>query len=327
VHNEYLNVDYNKYVTTLHDEINEVRVAENHAPIDFTATKKVAVSEIDPDAGMFDKGEKEKQMAYSVQTAEDEHGWVIGCETKAGSANDNNAAMEFLDGLTEEHPQVKAAVMDAGYTSPVLHDLLLNKGVVPVVPYAKPRGKKLSDPETGETEERLRKESFHYQEEGNYYLCPWLKKLMYKGVNIQGYREYRSSKKDCLNCPFRHKCTNTGSKTLTVHFLEYTKKIVREIRLSDMGRELYPKRKYTIERTFAQGKMSHCLGFTLVRGLPKNQDRNLIVFAAANLKKLALLIAQCKGEFTRIGTTIASFFHQIFQKKTRKQNPALGISS
>jgi len=327
VHNEYVNVDYNKYVTALHDEINEARVGENRAPIDFTATKKVAVSEIDPDAGMFDKGEKEKQMAYSVQTAVDEHGWVIGCETKAGSANDNNAGMEFLDRLTEEHPQVKAAVMDAGYTSPVLHDLLLNKGVVPVVPYAKPRGKKLSDPETGETEVRISKESFHYQEDGNYYLCPWLKKLMYKGIDSQGYRLYKSSKRDCDHCPYKYKCTNCDAKTLTVHFLEYTKKIVREIRLSDMGRELYPKRKYTIERTFAQGKMSHCLGFTLVRGLRKNQDRNLIVFAAANLKKLALLIAQFKGEFMRIGTTLASIFHKNKLGIQKKRNPVFGISS
>lgn len=327
VHNEYLNVDYNKYVRALHEEINEARIAENHAPIDFTATKKVAVSEIDPDAGMFDKGEKEKQMAYSVQTAVDEHGWVIGCETTAGSANDNNAGAEFLDRLTEEHPEVKAAVMDAGYTSPVLHDLLLNKGVVPVVPYAKPKGKKLAHPETGELEERMSKQYFKYQEEGDYYLCPWLKKLMYKGIDAQGYKLYKTSKKDCMNCPYKYKCTNCDVKSLSIHFLEYTKKIVREIRLSDLGRELYPKRKYTIERTFAQGKMSHCLGFTLVRGLPKNQDRNLIVFAAANLKKLALLIARCKGEFTRIGTAIASFFHQIFRHNPKKQNPALGISS
>ena len=327
VHNEYVNVDFNKYVTALHDEINKERIAENHEPIDFGETKKVAVSDVDPEAGMFHKGEKEKQMAYSVQTAVDEHGWVIGCETKAGSANDNNAGMEFLDRLTEEHPQVKAAVMDAGYTSPVLHDLLLNKGVVPVVPYASPKGKKLTDPATGETEVRIAKEDFHYQEEGNYYLCPWLKKLMYKGVNRQGYREYRSSKKDCMTCPFKHKCTNCDTKTLTIHFLEYTKPIVRDIRLSEWGKDLYKQRKYTIERTFAFGKMCHCLGFTLVRGLSKNQDRNLIVFAAANLKKLALLIAQFKGEFLRIGTCIAAFFRRIASRIRSKQNPAFGIAS
>lgn len=327
VHNENVNVDYNKYVRALQEEINAIRTAENHEPIDFTATKKVAVSDVDPDAGMFHKGEKERQLAYSVQTAVDEHGWVVGCETTAGSQNDNNAAMPFLDQLTAEHPKTTAAVMDAGYTSPVLHDLLLNKGVAPVVPYANPKGTKLVNPETGETEERLSKLSFKYEEDGNYFICPWLKKLMYKGVNKGGYREYKTSKKDCKDCPFKHKCTNGDVKTLTIHLLENTKKIVREIRLSEMGRKLYPMRKYTIERAFALGKVSNCLGFTLVRGLKKNQDRNLIVFAAANIKKLALLVAQFKGEFTRIGTCLSSFFHNIDFRILKKRNPIFGIAS
>lgn len=328
VHNEYLTVDYNKYVRALHEEINKARIAEEHEPIDFTATKKVAVSDVDPDAGMFHKGEKERQLAYSVQTAVDEHGWVVGCETGPGSMNDNSAAMPFLDQLTEDHPKVTAAVMDAGYTSPVLHDLLLNKGVAPVIPYAKPKGKKLVNPETGETETRNSRQSFHYQEDGNYFLCPWLKKLMYKGIDSQGYKLYKTSKKDCMNCPYKYKCTNGDTKSVSVHFLEYTKNIVREIRLSDWGRELYPKRKYTVERAFALSKISNCLGFTLVRGLPKNRDRNLIVFAAANIKKLALLVAHIKGEFTRIGTGIPSILHkiifQIQKKKPGLRNRFLG---
>ncbi len=327
VHNEYLNVDYNKYVTALHDEINKERIAENHEPIDFTATKKVAVSDVDPDAGMFHKGEKERQLAYSVQTAVDEHGWVVGCETTPGSMNDNNAAMPFLDELTEAHPKVTAAVMDAGYTSPVLHDLLLNKGVAPVVPYARPKGKKFVDETTGETEERLSKQFFKYEEDGNYFICPWLKKLMYKSVNKSGYREYKTSKKDCMNCPFKYKCTSGDTKTLTIHLLENTKKIVREIRLSELGRELYSMRKYTVERAFALSKVSNCLGFTLVRGLPKNRDRNLIVFAAANIKKLALLVTHIKGEFTRIGTLVTSLFHKNILRIPNKRNPVFGIAS
>jgi hypothetical protein len=151
--------------------------------------------------------------------------------------------------------------------------------------------------------------------------------MMYKGLDTQGYRLYKTSKKDCMNCPYKYKCTNCDTKSLSIHLLEYTKKIVREIRLSDWGRELYPMRKYTIERAFALGKISNCLGFTLVRGLSKNQDRNLIVFAAANIKKLALLVARCKGEFARISTTIASVFHKICVWIPKKRNPFFGITS
>jgi transposase len=327
VHNEYVQVDYNKYVNKLHVEINEEREKEGKKPIDFAETKKVAVSNADPDSGMFDKGEKEKQLAYSVQTAVDENGWVVGCETQAGSANDNNPGMGFLDKTKQEHPKVTAAVMDAGYTSPILLDLLLNSGVAPVVPTMKPKGKKLKDPETGESVERFAKAAFKFQEKDNCYICPWLKKLIYKGIDTKGYREYKTSKKDCRNCPFRHRCTNGDTKTVKRHLLEYAKEIAREIRLSDFGKELYPKRKFTVERTFAQAKMSHCLGFTLLRGLRKNQDRNLIVFAAANLKKLALFVAETNKGFVRITKPLFCFFHKVFFLFPKKQNPTFGIAS
>jgi len=327
VHNEYLEEDYNKYVKELHREINELRQDEGKASIDFKRTKQVAVSDVDPDSGMFHKGEKEKQLAYAVQTAVDENGYVLGCETTSGSANDNNAAMPFLDQLTDEHPKTEHAVMDAGYTSPVLANMLLNKGVVPIIPYYKPKGKKLMNLATNQTEFHYSKFYFKYVEEENYYICPWLKKLMYKGIDSQGYRLYKTGKKDCMNCPYKYKCTSSDTKTVTRHFLENTKRITREIRLSDLGRELYPKRKYTVERTFAQAKMSHCLGFTLLRGLKKNQDRNLIVFAAANLKKLALFVAKTNQEIIRISSSISWFFHKITIRLHKKQKPILGITS
>lgn len=327
VHNEFVVEDYNKYVKELHKEINEERSKEGKSEIKFEKTKAVAVSDVDPDSGMFHKGEKEKQLAYAVQTAVDENGYVLGCETTSGSANDNNAAMTFLDQLTTDHPKTKHVVMDAGYTSPVLADLLLNKGVVPIIPYNKPKGKKLTKPETNDTEFHYTKFYFKYVEEENYYICPWLKKLMYKGIDSQGYRLYKTGKKDCLNCPYKYKCTTSDTKSLNRHFLENTKKITREIRLSDLGRELYPKRKYTVERTFAQAKMSHCLGFTLLRGLRKNQDRNLIVFAAANLKKLALFVAKTNKEIVRISSSISLFFHKKTNKNLLKQKSIFGITS
>jgi transposase len=317
VHNEYIEEDLNKYVRTLHQEINSERMREGKQAIEFRTHKNVAISNIDPDSGMFHKGEKEKQLAYSVQTAVDENGYVTGLETTSGSMNDNNGGIGFLDSYTDKHQETKTVVMDAGYTSPVLTNMLLNKGIIPVVPYIKPKGKKLINQDTGETEQRQSKFLFKYQEDEDYYICPWLKQLRYKGINSQGYLTYKTRKQDCLNCPYKYKCTNQDTKTITRHFLEYTKKIVREIRFSDFGKELYPKRKYTVERTFAQAKMCHCLGFTHLRGLKKNHDRNLIVFAAANLKKLALFVAETNKEFKRISACISCFFNRFRLKKQK----------
>lgn len=289
VDNAYIEVDYNIYTKNLHEEMNQIRKKENKKEIDFNQKKKVAISRTDPESGMFHKGEKEKQLAYSVQTAVDENGWVMGCKTTAASVNDNNSGMEFVDELTDEFNETKHVVMDAGYTSPLLQDILLSKGIMPVLPYHRPKGKKLVK-ESGEVEFTYTKHYFKYDESKDIYICPYLKQLTYRGIDTQGYKVYRSRTKDCRECPYKHKCTNQNTKTICRHLLEYTKKQTIEFRLSEEGKELYRKRKYTIERLFGQCKMSHCLGFTLVRGLEKNQNRNLIIYSVANIKKLALLV-------------------------------------
>ena len=313
VHNEYMNQDYDIYTKNLHKEINEIRRQENKKEINFDQKKKVAVSNTDPDCGMFHKGEKEKQLAYSVQTAVDENGYIIDCKTVSGSMNDNQSGAGFVDKLTDDHPNTKAVVMDSGYTSPVVLDILLSKGIQPVVPYQRPKGKKIdSHTPSEENQFYYTKHHFKYQEIEDYYLCPWLKKLTYRGMNTQGYKLYLSSKKDCMNCPYKSKCTNQTTKSITRHLLEYTKANVKEFRLSDEGKELYAKRKYTIERAFAQCKMSHCLGFTFVRGLKKNQDRNLILYTVANIKKLALFVMKTNKEISKLSTLVSAYLRHFF---------------
>jgi transposase len=299
VHNEYIGEDYNKYIKVYHDELNEIRIKETKKPIDFKQTKKTAISNIDPESGMFHKGEKERQLAYSVQTAVDENGYIVKCKTTAGNVNDNNGGVEFLEELHKEHPNTKEIVMDAGYTSPILLNMLIKKSVIPIVPYSRPKGKKVKKGEW-----RFRKMDYKYIEMHNYYVCPNLKLLTYRGLNKQGYLEYRSRTKDCRGCPFKYKCTNQNTKTIKRHLLENVKEIIREIRLSDRGKEQYPKRKFTVERTFAQCKMCHNLGFTLVRGLKKNHDRNLIIYSVANIKKLVLFVTKNKIKIPRISSII-----------------------
>ena len=51
----------------LQDEINELRIEEGKDPVDYETPKKVTKSLTDPECGMFHKGEKERQLAYSNQ--------------------------------------------------------------------------------------------------------------------------------------------------------------------------------------------------------------------------------------------------------------------
>ncbi len=306
VHNEYIEEDYNKYITNYHNELNEVRKEENKEPIKFNTPKKNTVSNVDPECGMFNKGEKERQLAYSVQTAVDENGYVVGCKTTAGNVNDNNAGIEFLEELHNEYPETKEMVMDSGYTSPVLLKMLIEKGVIPIIPYSMPKGKKLN---TGVW--MFRKMDYKYIEMHDYYVCPNLKLLTYRGMSTDGYLAYKSKTKDCRDCPFKHRCTNQNVKQINRHLFEEVKDTVREIRLSDRGKEQYKKRKFTVERTFAQCKMCHCLGFTLVRGLKKNHDRNLIIYSMANIKKLVLFVMKNNINISKLSTLLKPVLQKI----------------
>lgn len=56
----------------------------------------------------------------------------------------------------------------------------------------------------------------------------------------------------------------------------------------DVYRELYGRRKATIERVFADAKEKHAMRYTQYRGLAQVTDWMNLKFAAMNLKKLAI---------------------------------------
>ena len=53
-------------------------------------------------------------------------------------------------------------------------------------------------------------------------------------------------------------------------------------------KEIYPQRKETIERVFADCKENNGLRFTRLKGLKKNQQNAWLIFACHNLKKMSL---------------------------------------
>ena len=127
--------------TDENNEINEIRKSEGKKPINFTEKKTESISKTDPECGMFHKGEKEQQLAYSTQVACDENGWVTNAMVFPGNMNDNNSGTDFIEEIAKDK-EVKNTVMDAGYTSPVLLNEIIEAGLTPVVPYTRPKGAK-----------------------------------------------------------------------------------------------------------------------------------------------------------------------------------------
>ena len=114
-------------------------------------------------------------------------------------------------------------------------------------------------------------------------------RLDIKATDKDGKRTYRSTPKDCKNCPCRGLCgaNEKGQKIHTTHIWQEYLDLVEGLRKTERGRQIYAMRKETIERVFADAKEKHAMRYTHHRGLARVTGWVKLKYAAMNLKKLA----------------------------------------
>lgn len=301
---EQIQVAEKAYTQQLNDEINEDRAEHGKKPlkekenielgfeeatgkeITIEGRHEVKKSTVDPDAGLFHKGEKEKCFAYSHSIFTDRNGFVLTVETKAGNVHDSVSFFDLYEKLLNGFPfspelsgQIKNIVLDAGYKTPAICREILKSGRRPILPYTRSRTKK----------EFLKKSEFVYDEEYDEYLCPGGHELYYSTTNRNGYREYKSDPKKCEKCALLDQCTHSKNhqKVILQHVWSSYVEEAEEIRHTLGTKEIYSKRKESVERTFAEVKENNGMRFTRLRGMEKNKVQALLIFACHNLKKLA----------------------------------------
>lgn len=187
---------------------------------------------------------------------------------------------DIYDKVKNEFPQIESVAADAGYKVPYICKQILEDARIPVMPYKRYHGKK----------ELFRPYEFEYDRENDCVICPYHQKLRYSTTNRDGYREYKSDRKVCANCPMRLKCTQSKNcqKTFTRHIWADYMETAEAIRHTQWGKETYKKRAETIERVFADAKEKHGMRYTTLRGKAKVTMQVLLTFACMNLKKLAI---------------------------------------
>lgn len=286
------------YDDELLEEINAVRKEKGKKPIkeikkseivfdeetgeekEVEKKKHVKKSKTDPDAGLFHKGEKQKCYAYSQHVFSDKNGFVIHANTFPGNLHDSTIFFKAYDELISKHGEyIDYICLDAGYKSPAICREIIKRGKEPVLPYKRPMTKKGF----------FKKYEFQYVEDFDYYVCPNNEVLKFSTVTRDGYRQYKSDHKKCEYCPFLDKCTKSKNhqKIISRHVWEDYLERAEEIRHSDTFKEIYPKRKETVERIFAEDKENHNLRFTRLRGLEKNRKQGLMIFSVHNFLKIA----------------------------------------
>jgi len=236
------------------------------------------VSTTDPDSGMFVKGEHERQFAYEAHTACDRRGFILGVEVTAGNVHDSVAWDAVYNQVTSKY-DVQFVAMDAGYKTPWIAKKVLDDHKVPILPYTRSSRKK----------DGYRPWDYTYDPVNDQFICPHGKNLRHTTTDKEGKRSYRSTPKECKDCPSKAMCgaNEKGQKLLTTHIWQEYLDIVEQLRKTERGKAIYAMRKETIERVFADAKEKHAMRYTHHRGLAKVTRWVRLKYAAMNLKKLA----------------------------------------
>lgn len=281
------------YDEQLRKEINEDRQEQGKKPFDDDEDneppkqKEIRESTSDPESGLFHKGEHKKCFAYNAQVACDKHGWILGATVHSGNKHDSRVFEDIYNKVIGNVGKPNNVVADAGYKTPAIAKKLIDDNVEPYMPYKRPMTKK----------GYLYKNEYVYDEYYDCYICPNNKILEYSTTNREGYREYKSNSGECKNCPYLEQCTNSKNKTKVIlrHIWQEYIDRVEDNRQTKKGKEIYERRKETIERVFADGKEKHGMRFTRHNGLAKVKTQVLLTLMTMNLKKLARLIGGIPG--------------------------------
>lgn len=293
------------YAEQLRTEVNAEREKLGKDPIedddDEPKEKEITVSTTDPDCGMFVKGEHERQFAYEAHTACEQHGFILGVEVTAGNVHDSAAWDKLYDGITGKFEEIKFVTMDAGYKTPWIAKKTLDDGRIPILPYTRYKGNK----------EQYKPWEYEYDAKEDVYICPHGGILRHTTTDRDGKRSYRTTPKHCVNCPYKSKCgaNEKGQKLLTRHIWQEYLELVEQLRKTQRGKEIYEKRKETIERVFGDAKEKHAMRYTQHRGLAAVTRWVRLKYAAMNLKKLAVW-SWNNSFFARV----CAYFFEAFQK-------------
>lgn len=274
---EIVSEEGKKKLVTYDQETGEIKEIDSRIKY-----KHIKESTVDRDAGYYHKGQHEEQFAYSASAFCDKNGFILETYVSSGNKHDSITFKGLYEQYkkTELYKQTKLVCLDAGYRTPGVAKTILDDGKKILVPYKRPMTQK----------GYFKKHEYVYDEYNDAYICPNNEFLRYSTTNKTGYREYKSNPRVCEKCPYINQCTTSRNhtKVVTQHVWNDYLETCADIRYEIGSKEIYSKRKETIERCFADGKENFGLRFTRYRGIKRVTQSLLLIFACMNFKKFAL---------------------------------------
>ena len=264
------------------EEVNRiVKCNEEVETKEVIGEKEIIVSDVDPDAGMLYKSDKEKMFGYNSSVICDNNNYILTVDTNPSNMHDSISFYQSFDNLLNNYDITKIDyfVGDAAYLTSHICKTIIDLDMIPSLPYSR----------LGYRKEMFKKWEFTYDEFNDIYICPNEKDLIPTGTyDKNGYMAYKADKNDCCNCPFKDQCTKSKYKQILRHIWEEYKEMVNDYRLRNDVKEIYRQRPQHIERVFADGKMKFGLRKTYFKGKQRVHRELTLLYACMNLKKFAL---------------------------------------
>ena len=273
------------------------------------------MSKTDPESGYYHRDNKEKGFMYlEHRTVNGKCNIITDAYVTKGNIHDSVVCEDRLKYQKEKLGlEINKVGLDSGYDTIDIKKFFENENIFGVIQYRS----------YGQGKTEIRKYEFKYMSEADCYVCPRTGvTLPYKSIDKLGYKKY-FDKKQCEGCPFKKECCgNNKYRTIRRKIDEEINERARERRLSKEGKELFKKRKTTVERSFGDSKQNHGYRFTLFKGVVKNQAYTHLICAAQNMKNIAIKrsnidkIKQNMLNYTDIFLKIVFFLQKLFQTKT-----------
>lgn len=255
----------------------EAREQEEHPglPID----PKQQISFADPDARCLAKPGEGTRYVYNAQAAVDMDTQIIVANHIQDSVSDAHAVEAMLEGMEHDLGQLpQTLVMDAGYGNQHTLESCRQRGVTPVCATAR---------EGKENREVSQLDRLHYDHAQDRFVCGHGYVFQFVREHpASGTRTYKTA--GPATCACGHDETADGREVIRVGRSHLAKRELQRIMAQPGHREIYRRRKCTVEPPFGQIKAGMGFRRFLYRGRQKVGSEWNLVCAAFNLKKLAV---------------------------------------
>ncbi len=260
---------------------------------------KKQISFADTDACIMGK-KGDFDYRYNGQISVDSDHQIIVGQHISQNANDKReveAALESIEENTGNLPEKMSA--DNGYESGENLDALEQSSVEGYVATGR-EGKSRSD-SLEDSNRKVVKADFEYDEEQDCFHCPGGQTLKLKSEDKNGNRVYQGDAAVCAGCQYHARCCKSQkgeARTVNTDCHEGARQRMRERMEQAESKEIYKERKEIVEPVFGQIKNGGFRGFS-VRRKDKVAGEFSLVCAGHNMKKIvkAIMTGAVRPEF------------------------------